>query len=305
MEKDPKVSVVIPTYNRAHLISRAIKSVLNQTYQNFEIIVVDDGSTDNTEEVINSFNNPCIRYIRHEQNKGGSAARNTGIKFAKGEYVAFQDSDDEWLPEKLEKQMNVFENAPPEVGVVYTGFWRIENDKKIYIPQSWVSKKDGNIHQELLKGNYITTQSMVVKKECFKKAGVFDEELPRLQDWELVLRLSKYYEFRCVDEPLVISYYTQNSISANKDALIKALNVILTKHFEEFRQDTKLLAKYYFSIGMNLCSNSSNFKNGRDYFIKAIKLYPFNIKIFLVTLISFFGQEIYNIFAMSYRKIRK
>lgn len=103
-EKIPTVSVVIPTYNRAHLVGRAIQSVLNQTYQDFEIIVVDDGSTDNTEEVVKSFNDPRIRYIRHDQNRGGSAARNTGIKMARGEYIAFQDSDDEWLPEKLESR---------------------------------------------------------------------------------------------------------------------------------------------------------------------------------------------------------
>ena len=110
-EKNPTVSIIIPTYNRAHLIGRAIQSVLNQTYQNFEIIVVDDGSTDNTEEMIKEFqkHDKRIKYIRHEKNRGGAAARNTGIKVARGEYIAFQDSDDEWLPEKLEKQMDVFQ----------------------------------------------------------------------------------------------------------------------------------------------------------------------------------------------------
>lgn len=108
-KNNPKVSVIIPTYNRAHLIGRAIKSVLNQTYKDFEIIIVDDGSTDKTEEVVKDFKDERVRYIRREKNKGGSAARNTGIKAARGEYIAFQDSDDEWLPEKLEKQMKAFE----------------------------------------------------------------------------------------------------------------------------------------------------------------------------------------------------
>ena len=189
-EKNPTVSVIIPTYNRVHLIRRAIQSVLNQTYQDFEVIIVDDGSTDNTEEVVKSFNDPRIRYIRHEKNKGAATARNTGIKAARGKFIAFQDSDDEWLPEKLEKQMKVFENTPAKVGVVYTGFWKIENNKKIYIPFSWVKQKEGNIHKELLKGNFVTTQSIVARKECFKKAGMFDEKLPRFQDWELVIRLS-------------------------------------------------------------------------------------------------------------------
>jgi len=99
MNKNPKVSVIIPTYNRAHLIGRAIQSVLNQTYQDFELIVVDDGSTDNTNEVIKEFSqkDKRILYIKHDKNKGGSAARNTGIKAARGEYIAFQDSDDEMV----------------------------------------------------------------------------------------------------------------------------------------------------------------------------------------------------------------
>jgi len=105
--------------------SRAIQSVLDQTYEDFELIVVDDGSTDNTEEVVKNFGNDKIRYIRHEENKGAAAARNTGIRAARGEYIGFQDSDDEWLPVKLEKQIKVFETAPPEVGVVYTDMQRI------------------------------------------------------------------------------------------------------------------------------------------------------------------------------------
>ena len=108
------VSVIITTYNRAHLVGKAIKSVLNQTFQDFELIVVDDGSTDNTEEVINSFNDTRIRYIRHKINKGGNAARNTGLRNSKGEYIAFLDSDDEWLPEKLERQLEVFKKSQDE-----------------------------------------------------------------------------------------------------------------------------------------------------------------------------------------------
>jgi len=303
VNEKPKVSVIIPTYNRAHLLPRAIQTVLNQTYQDFELIVVDDGSTDNTEEIVKSFNDPCIRYIRHEENKGAAAARNTGIKAAKGGFIAFQDSDDEWLPEKLEKQMKVFENAPAKVGVVYTGFWRIENNKKIYIPFSWVKQKEGNIHKELLKGNFVTTQSIVARKECFRKVGMFDEKLPRFQDWELVIRLSKYYNFKCIDEPLLISYYTSESISANNDALIKALKLILSKHFNDFAEDKKLLSKYYFSIGHNLCLNN-NFKEGRNYLIKAIKTHPSSIKYLLATFLSFFGQDVYNKATEIYRKLK-
>jgi len=338
-KENPTVSIIIPTYNRAHLIGQAIQT--NQTYQDLEIIVVDDGSSDNTEDVVRSLKDERIRYIRHEKNKGATAARNTGIKAAKGDYIAFQDSDDEWLPQKLEKQMNVFETVSPKVGVVYTGFLRIENDKKEYIPYSWVTQKEGDIHRELLKGNFIGTPVLLVRKECFEKAGMFDERLPRLQDWELVLRLSKYYDFKFVDEPLLKSPYMPDSISSSEKAWIKALKLILSKHLDDFIEDKKSLAKYYFGIGIYLCLNNeitegesyiakalemnpdrqllsenyfiigrrlylnSNLKNGRNYLIKAIKTYPFNIKLLLVAFISFFGHGIYKKSVNFYRKIKE
>ena len=303
--KNPTVSVIIPTYNRAHLVGRAIQSVLNQTYHDFELIIVDDGSTDNTEDIIKKFQeqDKRVKYIRHEKNRGGSAARNTGIKNAKGEYIAFQDSDDEWLPKKLKNQMEVFKDAPLEVGVVYTGFLRIENGKKNYIPSSWVIKKEGNINKELLKGNFVTTQSIVAREKCFEKVGMFDENLPRLQDWELVIRLSKYYNFKCIDEPLLVSYYTSDSISANNDALIKAIELIITKHFTEFSKYKKILSRHYFGLGRILYLDG-DLINGRRYFIKAIKKYPLNIKYSLSYFVSFFGPRTFNKVTKIYHKLK-
>lgn len=130
MSQNELVSVIIPTYNRANLILQAVKSVLNQTYKNFEIIIVDDGSSDNTEDVINVIHDNRIRYIKHAINKGASAARNTGIREAKGKYIAFQDSDDHWLPDKLEKQVKRIENTPDHVGAVFGGYWIIGKEMK-------------------------------------------------------------------------------------------------------------------------------------------------------------------------------
>jgi glycosyltransferase involved in cell wall biosynthesis len=292
--KNPTVSVIIPTYNRENLIVRAIYSVLKQTYQDFEIIVVDDGSTDHTEDVIRQLQNKEKRiiYIKNKKNKGAATARNTGISEAKGKYVAFQDSDDEWLSGKLEKQMKMFKKAPLEIGVIYTGFWRIEGDKKEYIPSDKIIKKEGDIHIELLKGNFVTTQSIVVRKECFGKVGMFEEDLPRLQDWELVLRLSKYYHFKCIDEPLLVSHHTPDSISANDEALIKAYELIINKHYQDFVKYKKILSKHMYFLGSFLCLNY-NFSEGKKYLIEAVKKYPTNIKFLLKVFISFFGQDIY------------
>jgi glycosyltransferase involved in cell wall biosynthesis len=299
----PTVSIIIPTYNRGHLIGRAIQSVLNQTYSDFELIVVDDRSTDNTEKVVKSIKDKRIRYIQHEKNKGGAAARNTGIKAARGKYIAFQDSDDEWLSEKLEKQMKVFEGAPSNVGVVYSGFWKIEGNRKKYIPSSQVTQKEGNLHNEVLKGNFVTTQSIVMRKQCVEKAGMFDENLPRLQDWELVLRLSKYYEFKCIDEPLVFSYFTPVSISSNKDALIKASELIISKHFNDFVNNKKALSNHYLSVGISVCLNG-DFKTGIDYFMKGAKAYPLNAELLVAALISFFGRNIYDKAMNAYLRIK-
>jgi glycosyltransferase involved in cell wall biosynthesis len=288
----PKVSVIIPTYNRARLLERAIRSVLNQTYQDFEIIVVDDVSTDSTKEVVESFNDERIRYIQHEKNRGEAAARNTGIKSASGKYIASHDSDDEWLPEKLGRQVRILENSPREVGVIYTGFWRIKGNGKIYIPPSEVTKREGDIHKELLKGNFVGTPTTLIKRECFKTVGMFDERLFHLVDWEMWIRISKCYEFKYVDEPLVNVFYTLDSVSTKQDAFIEALELILEKHYKEFAKSKRLLAKHQYWTGSLLCK-SGKVVQGRGYVLKAVKSYPLNIKYLVAAFVSLFGQGAY------------
>jgi len=229
MDTNITVSVIIPTYNRAHLISRVIQSVLDQTYRDFEMIVVDDGSTDNTAEIVNGFNDSRIRYIRHDKNRGAAAARNTGIKAAIGSYIAFQDSDDEWLPTKLEKQLMAFSNASSKVGVIYSGLWRIEKNNKIYIGYPYKKGKEGDLYHNhtILKNNFVYVPSMVVKKECFFKVGMFDEYLVTAEDMELMFRISKYYHFKYIEEPLVCIHDISDSLSKQKDININSFQSIL------------------------------------------------------------------------------
>jgi len=348
-EKNPTVSIIIPTYNRAHLIGRVIQSVLNQIYQDFEIIVVNDGSTDNTKEVIRKFQerDERIKYIKHNKNKGASAARNTGIKAARGKFIAFQDSDDEWLPEKLEKQMKVFENAPEKVGVVYTDMWRImRNKRKCYFSSPMITPEDGIIYKQALdyKVMNIGIGTAVIKREVFEKVGMFDEDFPRFIDLEFFIRVSKYYYFYHLSEPLVNYFDADEGISANTKALITARKLILEKYFKDIERDKKVLAKHYLGIAAALCINgeiengeiyfakafktypdikrdrnllskyyfsighnlclNNNFKEGRNYLMKAIKTYPFNIKYLLATFLSFFGQGVYNKATEIYRKLK-
>jgi glycosyltransferase involved in cell wall biosynthesis len=275
--KNQTVSVIIPAYNRAHSVGRAIRSVLNQTYQGFEIILVDDGSTDDTEGVVRSLNDDRIRYIRHDENKGAAAARNTGITAALGKYIAFQDSDDEWLPEKLEKQIRVLQDAPAEVGIVYSDMWRIRGNRRKY----WHSHTMG-----------IGIQTAVVRSQCFDKMGVFDERFPRLIDADFFIGLSRHYCFHHVDEPLVNYYVTPGSICTDNEALAKAIDLILEKHSGHIDKTERLLASYQYQIGNILCQVGDLYR-GRHYLLKALKSYPSNTRYLAAAFVSMFGQSAY------------
>lgn len=299
----PLVSIVIPTFNRAPLLKRSIKSVLNQTYLNFEVIVVDDCSKDSTESVVKGFNDNRIRYIRHEKNQGAPAARNNGILASEGEYIAFQDSDDQWLPTKLEKQVKSFNFAHRDLGVVYTSFWRIDQGKKTLIPSAEIEQTEGNIFRSLLRKNFVSTPTAVVRKECFEKVGMF-ENIPRLQDWELWLRIAKCYRFKHLSEPLVIAYRQPDSIYSNTDALVSAWQYVLSKNFGEFSKETKLLSKHYFEIGTLLC-RKRDIKTGSKYFREALRAYPFNVKLLLWTIAANFGLAAYNNYAAFYYALKR
>lgn len=299
---DPIVSVILPTYNREHLIKRAIVSVLNQSYQNFELIIVDDASTDNTYKIVNAFGNARISYIRHLKNKGAAEARNTGLKLSKGRFIAFQDSDDEWLPTKLEQQVQLLSQSSAKIGGVYSSFWQIKEGKKYLFPSKLTKlasylpathrKLEGNIHQSLLRGNLITLQTVLLKKDCFEKVGLFDKMMPPLEDWEFFLRFSKHYHFIHIKNPLVNLYCTSNSISTNQTNLIQALNCILEKYSQAFETNNMLLGHYLYATG-DILYQTGHLKQGQQNFIKAVKLAPLNIIYWLVTFLSLLGHATY------------
>ena len=238
----PKVSVIIPTHNRAHLLNRAVQSIFNQTFQDFEIIITDDASTDNTEDLVKSFNDERIQYYRHEKNQGGSAARNTSMKHASGEYFAFLDSDDEWLPHKLEKQLMAFEKGGNKLGVVYTDF----DYKSVLV----TNKYSGDISQLILIVNFVGTSSTpLVKKECFSKTGFFDATLPTGQDWDMWIRLAQHYEFYFIDEVLARYYVQPTSITMNRKAGKEGLLKIENKYKDKIDSlPNRLQAERYFVL---------------------------------------------------------
>ncbi|MDY6863102.1 MAG: glycosyltransferase [Thermodesulfobacteriota bacterium] len=194
------ISVIIPTFNRHRFLKDAIDSVLNQTYKDFELLVVDDGSTDGTEKIVKSFDFP-IKYV-YQEHKGVSAARNQGITFASGEYIAFLDSDDLWVKEKLEKQINTLKKQKKYL-VCYTDEIWIYNGKRIY-PKAKHKKYSGWIFEKTLPLCIISPSSVIAHKDLFSNIGGFDEGFPACEDYDMWLRISIKYPILFLEEPLII-----------------------------------------------------------------------------------------------------
>ncbi|MFC5465583.1 glycosyltransferase family 2 protein [Lederbergia graminis] len=292
-----KISVIIPTFNREKLIMKAIESLTNQTYKNFEIIVVDDFSNDNTQNLLE--NDVRIKYIRHDENKGAAEARNTGIKASSGEFIAFLDSDDEWLPTKLERQLKVFENNS-NTGVVYTGFRSIlkDKDEREVLPQ-----KKGNIYIELLKGNCVgTTSTVMVRTDLLKKVGGFDTELLSCQDWDLWIRLANITEFDFVSEALVLFNQHEGArISSNVSSVVKGHIDFYNKYISIIKKLKKSESRhFYYKIARKVIisgivdKNKSTIKKGRIILKDSIFPFPNSLNAILLYLSTFLNRKVLN-----------
>jgi glycosyltransferase involved in cell wall biosynthesis len=202
---EPLVSVIIPTYNRSRFLSETLDSVLNQTYKDTEIIVVDDGSTDGTAQLVRKYARR-IRYI-YQKRSERSSARNRGVRESCGEYVAFLDSDDLWLPEKIERQVKVL-NEKREIGVVYTDVQFIDECGRAYegtICWAALQRKRRSLYEDLMTRNVISgsASSVLLRRECLETAGPFDEGMNACEDLDLWRRLAAHYRFHKIDLPLV------------------------------------------------------------------------------------------------------
>ena len=240
------VSVIVPTYNREKYIERAVQSILRQTYDRYEIIIVDDGSTDNTWEIIQKLEeiDRRIRYIKLEKNQGPAHARNIGLQEAKYEYIAFLDSDDEWLPNKLELQMGKMRESSEDTALIFcrmSGIRRGGNGRYV-CPDRSIEKEilEGEIFSRLLRANVIGTPSVLVRKKCLEQVGGFKESLTCLEDWEWVLRIAKNWMIGFVDEILVEVHKLPGSVSMNVAGYLITRCYLVSLYREEMLKDGSL-----------------------------------------------------------------
>lgn len=285
------VSVVIPTHNRAHLIGRAIASVSGQTYGDLQILVVDDCSSDATGSVVASCGDPRVEYYRHATNLGGSAARNTGIRQARGEFVAFLDDDDEWLPDKIEKQLAVLAGNPA-FGMVYCGRHYID-DGTGRVLKSVEATAHGTLYRALLRANCIgTTSAALIRRECLDLVGGFDETLPGCQDWDLWIRIAKHYPIGSVPEPLVRFHIHDIRMTSNLEAKIRAKRMLLEKIRSELADDRPALSQHHLVLGKIHCQ-VGDFEEGRRELVHAMKLCPWSPSVYKYFIPALLGERFY------------
>ncbi len=264
---NPKVSVVIPTYNRSNTISCAIKSVLNQTYQNFEIIVVDDSPNDETEKVIKSFNDKRIKYIHNKKKSNLPKARNQGVRESdpNSKYIAFLDDDDEWLPQFLEKTVEKLESHPELIGVC--------PDHLVVHEDGTVLKKTRAIRE---KWNSLIGNGAVLRKSLFFKKNIwFDENLLKGEDLDFGIRVLKENKIGVIEQPLQI-YHTTSTYQRLASTSIPPENIdyLFQKHIDHYSKlNRKALSFFYFYIGKRYC-RSGEIKKGKQYFLKAFHYSP-------------------------------
>ena len=240
------VSVIVPTYNRGPRLRRTIESVLNQRFTDFELIIVDDASTDDTEEVVNAFDDQRIRYLIHDTNRGGSVARNTGIDVSEGEYIAFLDDDDEWHPRKLDRQINRLEERSGEWIAIHCDFEVIRNGVTQRLRRRVTDFRHGDFPKPRLEGGaelipgvlmdkyrFCGTSALLVRRSTLDHLEGFDPKFPRHQDWEFLVRLLRVGKLAYVDESLVTK---QESGHPSADTLREAKNALFTEFAPEIER---------------------------------------------------------------------
>ncbi|KYC39316.1 glycosyl transferase family A [Scytonema hofmannii PCC 7110] len=273
----PKISVVIPAYNSMQYLPETLESVLQQTFTDFEVLIINDGSSDNIIQWASEITDPRVKLIS-QKNQGVSVARNTGIAQSQGEYIAFLDADDLWEQTKLEKQVRYLDENP-EVGLVHTSMALVDRNGKS-TGRVMTSVAEGEVWKELVESNKIACSSVMVRRRCLEKVGGFEPNLHFAEDWDLWIRISSHYSFAVLKEPLY--YYRQipTSLSKNLAVLEQSFNFVIEKTFRCVPQELLYLKNRSYGHA-NLClgwkalqSNDKDYKRAIQFSHSALVYYP-------------------------------
>lgn len=228
------VSIIMPTYNRAYIIEQAIQSVQRQTYEDWELIIVDDASTDHTRQVLEKYTGSKIRYYVNETNQGANASRNFGAEHAKGEFLAFLDSDNYWPDDRLEMQMQIAEGYQDQRCFFYGKVQITNGDEVSIVPETIVSSEE--LKEIELRKNVVDTNTILVSKALFWETGGFAKGLKKIQDWELVFRFLFCFNIKAVacEKILSFNFIQENSITNNDASTIKALGFMIRNYFNYY-----------------------------------------------------------------------
>ncbi|MHA6692429.1 glycosyltransferase family 2 protein [Devosia sp. A449] len=280
--RPPMVSVILPTFNRLHSLGDAMASVLSQSWSDLELIVVDDASSENVEPIVRGFNDPRVVFTRRVKNGGAGAARNSGIALAKGEFIAFQDSDDLWLPGKLDRQMQLLATLGPAYGIVTGPKILYGRDKKFSFGKGKVAVAPdpatklvpgGNTLQHLLMDNRISLQNTLFRRNCYPGIVWFDPLVQANEDWEFAVRVARNVDIFEDTEPVVLGFMSADSISRNKRRECTGLLRILKKN-----KDVLALCPYQHSLlRLDLAHYLYKFGKRRramGFLLSAIRLSP-------------------------------
>lgn len=293
----PTFSVIVPTYGRRELLSRAIASVLAQTYDDFELVVVDDASPTDAQGVIASFHDDRIRYIRREKNGGLAATRNTGIRQARGIYISFLDDDDEYLPHFLEETYRRFQSAPAELGFVGCGVQEIdttEGHSRIMnrIPVAPNYRDREHAYLSFLKHIPFTGWFLTIRPICFEVVGLFDEQVRTEQDRDLLYRLVRNFDYDVI--PLVLARHYHHSaphLNVYGPKKASAYEHILQKNLKALRRQPRLWAEWHYKTGW-LHYHSGSKTRGRLFMLQALRRRPWYAKAWLgLLLFETFGPR--------------
>ncbi len=285
----PRVSVIIPTYNRAHLIDRALSSVFRQTIQDFEILVIDDASTDDTEAVVRRIADARVRYIRHSANKKAAAARNTGVASAQGVYVAFLDSDDEWLPNKLEVQLAVFERSP-DTQIVYSG-WRWVHESTGLVEKVRCPDSSGRI-DGLPRWAFNIVPDILIRRNVALRFP-FDERTLSYDSFAYLFTIWPGCKVGFASEVLMTCYVHGGARASDRSDRVKYLDALVNRHELFLRSDRAGWAHLNFTLGAVHLRHHVNLRAARPYLWRALRANPLSGRAWMYAVASLISPIFY------------